>query len=231
MPYSRSGARSGAQARIAVVAKPFFYAKVRSRKLPTDVRDAIFQNCVFQLSATFEDYLSDLLSGWLSRLQTSGATSDILPIELRAVIVARSQAEEYKRYIGMGNEVELAKQLLSQTDRYLILNDGALIPNLEFRSLIIKDKKFPSPNNLPVLFRRFGIQDIMQRVSRRTKGDFRLALQAFIDVRNALAHESPPSITDLDVARYIAQTDQWIASIDREFYSYVVRHGGADRWV
>lgn len=230
MPYSKSGARSGAQGRIADLTRPFVYAKIRSKKLPTEVRDAIFQNCVFQLSATLEDYLSDLLSSWLSRLQTSGALSKTLPKELRAVIVARSQAEEYRKYIGLGNEVDLTRQLLNQAHRYLILDDDSNIPSLEFRALIIKDKKFPSPANLPILFRRFGIHDIMQRVSKRTKGDFRLGLQAFIDVRNALAHESPPSITDVDVGRYITQTDRWIASIDREFYSYVIRHGGPDHW-
>lgn len=231
MPYSRSAARMTACMRMSALSSPFAYAKVRPKKLPTPVRDAIFQNCVFQLSAILEDYLSELLTEWLRNLQTRGGTNDKLPLEARSVAIARTQMEDYRRFVGSGNEVELAQRLAENTKNFTIFDDSAPIPPIDFRSALIKDKKFPSTNNLPVLFRRFGMANIMQAVSKRTRSDFRLALQAFMDVRNALAHESPPSVTDVDVARYFLQVNRWIAAIDREFYSHSAKVAGTRFWV
>lgn len=198
--------------------------------LPTPVRDAIFQNCVFQLSAILEDYLSDLFSNWIRALQVDGATNAELPLQMRAIAIARIQAEDYKRFIGNGNEVDLSEQVLARIDSFRIFDNTSPIPTIDFRSALVKDKKFPSTINLPVLFRRFGINNIMQSISRRTRTDFRLSLQAFMDVRNALAHESPPSITDVDVNHYFSQVRLWISTIDREFYSHAIKTAGARFW-
>jgi len=201
-----------------------------SKSLPTNVRDSVFQNCVFQLSAILEDYVLELLETWTSNLKKNKRLNGTLPQITRSIFIARLQSESYKRYIGLGNEVELAESMLQNSSAYKLLDDLLEIPQIDFRSHLIKDKKFPSPNNLLVLFRRFGMQNILSQLSKRTKSDFRLSLQAFMDIRNALAHESPPSLTDVDVQHYFDQILRWIEAIDREFYSHAVKCAGAQSW-
>lgn len=230
MSYSCSSARQKASTRIRGLRGPFIYAKIRTKKLPTHVRDAIFQNCVFQLSAAFEDFLYDLISRWFSSLQTGNAANSRLPPLTRALALIKSQEENFRRYTGDKNEVALAKKTIVDRDLFSIFVDSDPIPPMPLEDLIIKDKKFPSLRNFNTLFRRLGMPKTAHQINRRIKSDFELSLQSFMDVRNALAHESPPSVTDQDVERYLSQVDRWIKAIDREFYSHVVATSGAAYW-
>ncbi|MBZ9870896.1 hypothetical protein LB542_08485 [Mesorhizobium sp. BR1-1-9] len=198
--------------------------------MPTFVRDAIFQNCVFQLSALLEDYLLELTSQWLSGLTAAGATNSRMPMITRALFAARSQEELHRRFIALGDETELAIGTSEQLAVFGLLRDDDQMPVLDLVSKLIKDRKFPSIRNLEVLFRRLGKPKMTQALSKRTKTNVELALQAFMDVRNVLAHEGPPSITDLDVGRYFERVDAWIEGIDREFYGHVVKTSGAQYW-
>jgi hypothetical protein len=143
---------------------------------------------------------------------------------------AKSQEEAFKRFIGLGDEVDLSARTGAMLETFLLFDEAKPAPALEYRSTLIKDKKFPSVRNVEILFRRLGIPRIFQALSRRSSTDVELALRAFMDVRNALAHESPPSITHLDVARYFTQVEVWIEAIDREFYGHVVRSSGSNYW-
>ncbi|MER9352343.1 hypothetical protein NKI61_03470 [Mesorhizobium sp. M0514] len=198
--------------------------------MPTFVRDAIFQNCVFQLSALLEDYLLDLTSQWLSGLTAGGAANSAMPLLTRALFAARSQEELHRRFIALGDETELAIGTSQQLTAFGLLRDNDPMPVLDLVGKLVKDKKFPSIHNLDVLFRRLGRPKMIQALSKRTKTNAELALRAFMDVRNVLAHEDPLSITDVDVGRYFAQIESWIEGIDREFYGHVVKTSGAQYW-
>lgn len=230
MPYSRTQARIDALARIRALRTPFIYVKVRTRKVPTVVRDSVFQNCVFQLSAILEDYLLQVISGWFSRLIVLGAANSCIPVNTRAVAILRSQANSLRGYIATRDEVKFAEVLVRERDILSLMTEAARIPAVDLEDLIVKDRKFPSPRNVEALFRRLGIEKIHGRISTRTKSSFELNLRSFMDVRNALAHESPPSITDIDVDRYFEQVGTWIAAIDKEFYVHVNRISGSAYW-
>lgn len=206
------------------------YAKRRTRNLPTHVRDAVYQNCVFQLSAVLEDYLADLLGQWFTNLRARGALNEALPEITRSLAVLRSQEESFRRYIGDKDERGLAERIIASASIFSLLSSASPLGEDSFERLLIKDKKFPSVNNFSTLFKRVGLPKITQDISRRTRTNFELSLQSFMDVRNALAHESPPSITDEDVGRYITSLETWIDAIDREFYSHVVRVSGRGFW-
>lgn len=230
MSYSRSSARLSANERLKELRRPFAYVKVRTKSLPTPVRDSIFQNSVFQMSAILEDYLGEVTTSWFTNLLALGAQSSATPAATRAFLIARIYEDAFKRYIGLGDEQDLAVRILETGHAYKILDATETLPALDYRGKLIKDKKFPSVHNIEVLFKRLGFRKILQAVSRRTRTNVELSLRAFMDVRNSLAHESPPSITDLDVDRYFDQLDLWIGAIDREFYGHIVKVSGSAHW-
>lgn len=230
MPYSRSGARDAALARAKGLRSSFVYAKVRTKSLPTFVRDSIFQNCVFQLSSILEDYLWELTSRWFSNLSAAGATNAAVPILTRALFAAKSQEESFKRFLIFGDEADLALRMSRQAHVFALFDENSRVPAIDFPNKIVKDKKFPSANNVDSMFKRLGCPNMIDMISGRIRSDFGLNLRSFMDVRNALAHESPPSITDLDVERYFNQIDSWISAIDREFYAHVAKCSGVLYW-
>lgn len=201
-----------------------------AKKLPNQARISIFQNSVFQLSALLEDYLYDLTSAWFAKLQAGGAQNSLVPRLTRAVTLARDQEEWFRRFFWDKNESELVEKILSTTSIFSLIPDADLMPPLDFEKLLIKDKKFPSVRNVRSLFRRVGLPKMTHLISKRTRADFELNLQAFMDIRNALAHESPPSITAVDVSHYFRQMKRWVNAIDREFHAHVEKVSGPAFW-
>lgn len=230
MPYARSQAKNSAEQRIRALRRAFIYAKVRTRKLPTNVRDAIFQNCVFQLSAILEDFLLELTSSWFSNVARQSGTNSLIPETTRILALTKEQEEHYRRYSAFGDETELTAKTINKISLFQLADRQKPFLSQDMMVKLIREKKFPSPQNLETLFRRMGLPRITALLSRRTRSDFGLSLQAFMDVRNALAHENPPGITDVDVERYFSQLSQWIGALDREFYRHVVRCSGAGYW-
>jgi hypothetical protein len=230
MPYSRTQARIDALARIKSLQVPFVYAKVRTRSLPTHVRDAVFQNCVFQLCAALEDYLLEAMAGWLTNLLARGAAASALPATTRAIALLKHQDDAFRLYVGTKDEGRFAEAILADRSFAALLVDTETMQSSDLASMLVKDKKFPSTRNFEALFKRIGIDKIFGKLSARTASTFELNLRSFMDVRNALAHESPPSVTDEDLVRYFSQVRSWIDAIDRELYSHVVKVSGSAYW-
>ena len=78
--------------------------------LPTYIRDSIFQNCVFQISATLEDYVAELISQWFAQLGGHGAPNSAIPLHTRSFFVAKSQEDIFKSFLALGDEGELVRE-------------------------------------------------------------------------------------------------------------------------
>lgn len=230
MPYSRSTARNTFQSRANELRSSFRYAKVRPFAMPGDIRTLIFHASVFHLSAFFEDYLLQSLSGWMFELQSRSATSDRLPSRLRNLLFIRNNEGTLRKFVISGSEKELLDRMDGPRNGLSWLDDGSAIPLHAFYESLIKEKKFPTPENIDVLFGRFGLKNVIAEVSKRTKSDVSLKLRSFLDVRNAIAHEFPPGITEEDLEDFFASLSKWVGVIDRLLFSHVVRCSGAECW-
>jgi hypothetical protein len=228
--YERSSSRNRAIERLSSLRQGFIYAKVRKKSLPNYARESIFYNCVFQLSATFEDFVADLLANWFAKVSALPAASSALPTSTRATVIARSLSDAFRLYGADGDETKLAMRIEASEATLRILQDAVEVSHVDFVDLLIKDKRFPSVRNFDKLFRRMGVSKIFAEVTKRVKSDFPLALQSFMDVRNAIAHEFPPNITDEDVERYFLNLSKWIAAVDRAMYSHVAAISGSVHW-
>lgn len=216
--------------RLKEMHRTFDYAKRRTRKLPTHVRDAIFQNCVFLLSATLEDFIADVLTQWFNELLKQKATGSLMPEVTRLFLLARSMEANYFNYVADRDEVKLASKIGTKRHLLALVDGSQPIPVMDYREAVISDRSFPSTKNFDRLFGRVGIPKMSSKLNSRVKGDFLLALQSLMDVRNALAHEYPPPITDVDVKRHLKNLNGWINAIDREIFSHLVRVSGSKYW-
>jgi len=230
MPYSRSQARLDAANRLQGLKAPYHFARIRTRALPTPVRDAVFQTCVFQMSAIFEDYIQSVTRSWFDKVQSVGLPNSALPEYTRTVAILKYQEQAFKRFVGLGDEGSFVDSVLIDKDVYNLMSSSEHVPPCDFHNLLIKDKKFPTVRNFEKLFRRLGVERVLGKMSAKTSSTFDLNLQSFMDIRNALAHESPPSITHVDVKRYLEQTSAWISGLDRILYSHVVKTSGPNAW-
>jgi hypothetical protein len=208
----------------------FHYARLRTKKLPSDVREAIFQNCVFLLSATLEDFIADVLAHWFGELIRQGANAAKLPESTRFYLITQAIEQSFFNYVGDGDEVKLASNVIAKRGVLDLADASKPLPVLDYKAAVVAARRFPSTKNFDRLFGRIGIAKMSARMNARVKGDFLLGLQSFMDVRNALAHEAPPPITDIDVDRHIRNVRKWINGIDRELYSHVAKTSGSGLW-
>lgn len=230
MSYRQSASRKAAMSRLQDMVRTFDYARRRTRQLPAYVREAVFQNCVFLLSATLEDFVADLLARWFDELIRQKANVAKLPEGTRFHLIAQGVEQSFRNFLSDGDEIKLASNVSANRDLLVLADPTAVLPPIDFKDGVLAKRRFPSPKNFDRLFGRVGIAKMSSRMNARVKGDFLLALQSLMDVRNALAHESPPAVTDVDVQRHVDNARKWINGIDRELYSHVVRTSGSLFW-
>ncbi len=133
--------------------------------------------------------------------------------------------------MATGDDKRLVSQLNNGSDNFRMALGSAEIESEDEFIELIKRRKFPSHRNFEHLFESVGLSDINRKLSRRIgRTNFRLALKSLVDVRNALAHESPPPVTHADVIRHIRDMRKWIGAIDREIYSHIVKSSGPAYW-
>lgn len=230
MPYAKSSARQTFQQRAADLRRSFRYAKVRPLAMKKEIRTLVFHASVFHLSAYFEDYLLQCLSGWMYELQRRDRASSDLPSRFRYFLFLRANEGTLKNLVITGSEREALDRMDSAQNGLNWLDEAAAIPKFGFYDRLIKEKKFPTSDNVEMLFGRFGVKDVVGEMAKRTKSDVQLKMKSFIDVRNTIAHEFPPDITEDDLEDYFRSISLWVATIDRIMFAHVVRCSGVECW-
>ena len=230
MPYARSAARKAFHVRATELRRSFRYAKVRPQALRTDIRMLVFHASVFHLSAAFEDYVLQSLTSWMYELQLQHKPNASLPTRLRHLLFLKANEGTLRNLIVTGSEREALDKLSTAHSGLGWLDQAIELPTYPFYTSVIREKKFPSPDNLDFLFSRFGLSNVLGEMSARTSSDIPLKMKSFMDVRNAIAHEFPPNITEEDLENYFESISLWVSTIDRILFSYVVRCSGSSCW-
>jgi hypothetical protein len=81
----------------------------------------------------------------------------------------------------------------------------------------LEKKKYPSPRNLPHLFKRLGVKQIWALVGRAGKMNGELILTSLNDLRTGIAHEGkvPPGFSLADFRDRLEQMRRFVAALDR----------------
>jgi hypothetical protein len=230
MPYSKSLARRDFEVGANDLKKLAKNVSYKNSPLTYHQKLLIFQSSVFLLSARIEEYSKTLIEGLIYNYQSKSALMSELPENLKTKAIIDSQLTHYKNFSYNSDERKLLERVSCRNPYYEILNPTKpLSPAISSRN-ILASNKYPSVKNLKILYHRIGIDDIFIEISKRGKKDYKSYLESFLSVREAIAHQVAPTLTNQDVERHISNLSEIIKFIDRTVYSHISKISGSNYW-
>jgi hypothetical protein len=178
-----------------------------------------------------EDYIANSLGSWLYQVGRQGLQCGSMPQNVRSYFFSTAHLAHYKRYAYDENERRFLRSVDIRGQAFHLSVDANPFPTYLRGQHLLKDRKYPSVDNLEVLFSRIGLETIFNDLSRRMRTDAALALKSFNDIRNTIAHENPPPLTFLDIERHFKDIQALISAVDRILWAYVVRWSGVSCWI
>jgi hypothetical protein len=94
------------------------------------------------------------------------------------------------------------------------------LPKFFGSNLVLSETTYPSAKNIKRLFARLGIDDLFARLDKRCKRDMALTIDSFQSLRTALAHESPPNVTIIDVKLHFESMRLLTKALDRVAFNH-----------
>lgn len=200
------------------------------RSIPTPVRDMTYQSAIFQASATLEDYLKQIFDHWLYELKRHNMGGTSIPQRARFSYFGRELSDAFSKFVYTGDEKDLAEKLQSKSEVIgFAMGYESILPYLT-GEFAYKDRKYPSPKNIRKLYARIGCDNIFARLSKEMKSDAELKLRGFNDVRTAIAHGAPPSLTLIDVKRNLDDMAMIVKSLDKVNHKEFSKEFGGGVW-
>jgi len=231
VPYAKSASRKEFDAIINTFLSQIKYASIKKNNIPHDIQQCVYRNAIFQTSAAIEEYLTSLLEDWIYQLGITNKSNNKIPTSLRFYSQGKMKKDIYQSFIMTGNESKFIEQLSKFDYSNNYISDAKKIHSTSPLANCIKDKKYPSKDNIISLFKRFDIPNIFNLIQKRGKKNYKNILSSFSDVRTAIAHEHPtPNLTSVDTKHQLILISDFIAKIDMVTYSNVIKISGADCW-
>lgn len=92
--------------------------------------------------------------------------------------------------------------------------------------------KYPSKVNLIKVFRRIGIDNVFDSLSRAMKCDSLAILESLGGLRSGLAHTGKMTgVNGSDVSKRISDVEGLVAAIDRLLYKHICLKFGQRAWI
>jgi hypothetical protein len=201
----------------------------KSGTMPTHIMQLVFQAAIFRTSALFEEYLKDSVSDWFLLADKSGLTCSSMPVNLKWFLVSQAHSPAYREFYFQNDEKKLLEKL-NVAPPNILLSASDPIAGILNSDIVIGNRKYPSIKNIKALFNRIGVPNIFDRLDAITRRDSEKILQSFLDIREAIAHQSPQSLTDSEVKTHIRNVQGIVRALDRVLYSHVMAHHGRKCW-
>lgn len=169
--------------------------------------------------AQLEVYIKSFVEDTIDAVNVSSPALDKWPDLMLAYLLHKSDnlGAEYRRF-GINDDEGAILEKVAQTARKIAAwGAGGGNPILVDASVFLEKKKYPSPKNLPSLFRRLGIKQIWAVVSAAGKMNSELILTSLNDLRTDIAHEGnvPPGFGLSDYRERLDQMQRFVAALDR----------------
>jgi len=231
VPYTKSIARKEFQQTTEALRVQVRHSSLKKSSIPHDIEQCVYRNAIFQTSAAIEEYIKYLLEDWIHLLHSNSKSLNEVPKELISWSVGKKQLRAYQDFIVFGDEGKFIDKISAMNNIRNYFNSATMVRDVISQPEHVRDRKYPSKKNISLLFRRFGISDIFNKVNIRGRNNYKIILESFSDVRTAIAHEHPtPDLTAHDVINQIALINDFIGKVDMVMYSHVVSTSGLDCW-
>lgn len=233
MPYFKSESRIAFDKEIGCILLVVAQACRRKSSVHGSVRDYVLCCAILLCSAKLEEYIQGILSDWALAITGCGKQVDCLPGNLRAFLLASpATVNGYRHYVAYNDEKELISSLsatLGKPHNQFAVN-GASIPSIQGGQLY-RDRKYPSPKNVRVLFNRLGVPNVFDQLNRSAKRDTEYVLQSFNDIRTSVAHNGIPSgLNAQDIKRHVLDVQMLVSHLDRLLFRHVCETTGHSCW-
>lgn len=169
--------------------------------------------------AQFEVYVRSFVEDSFDALNALPPAFDRWPDLMLGYVLHRSEnlASDYRRFGSDEDEGAILKrvaQIARKVAAWSINGSGQITMN---PSDFLEKKKYPSPKNLPQLFRRLGIEQIWAVIGRAGRMNGKLLLTSLNDLRTEIAHEGkvPPGFSLRDCKSRVEQMKRLVAALDR----------------
>lgn len=169
--------------------------------------------------AQLEVYVKTFVEDTLSALSGANPSFEKWPDLMLAYLLHKGDdlGAEYRKF-GMYEDEGAILDKVAQTARKVAAwGNGSVLPIRPDTVDFLEKKKYPSPKNLPQLFRRLGIARIWAVVSATGRMNSELILTSLNDLRTGIAHEGrvPPGFGLEDFRDRIEQMRRFVAALDR----------------
>ncbi|MEJ1973199.1 MAG: HEPN domain-containing protein [Lacunisphaera sp.] len=233
MPYSKSSARRDFEVELA--RQIAMIRSVGPTKIPNqDVRAYVLSSAVALCSVAMELYLETLVSTWITKVRAAGTLHNQFPKELRWFIVFQSILKgPAERFVALKDERTFLDTVTKAwgAPNWELLDDAKAIAATTQLSLVVARKRYPSPDNIKLVFRRLGIPNLFSQLNKTAKTDVEALLTSFNDVRNNFAHSGVlVGFSVRDIVKTVRNLDRIVNSIDRAFFKHVVATYGQACW-
>jgi hypothetical protein len=169
--------------------------------------------------AQFEVYVKTLVEDAIQALYSSGPALSQLPDLMVGYLLHRGGNDlgaEYRRFATSEDEGALLEKVGATARQVASWGVGGT-PIVLDASAFLHRKKYPSPKNIPQLFRRLGIRRVWADVSRLGRFNAEFTLTSLNDLRTAIAHEGqvPTGFNIRDFRDRLHQMERFVAAMDR----------------
>lgn len=169
--------------------------------------------------AQLEVYIKSFVEDSIAALITSSPTFDKWPDLMMGYLLHRidSLGADYQRFSVSEDEGAILEKVAKTARKIAAWGGGGTAPTSIDASAFLEKRKYPSPKNLPQLFRRLGIKQIWAVVSANGKMNSELILKSLNDLRTGIAHEGkvPPGFSLEDFKNSLGQMRRFVAALDR----------------
>jgi hypothetical protein len=169
--------------------------------------------------AQFEVYIKGLVEDVLSTIETSNPAFEKWPDLMLAYFLHRIQnlGEVYRKFDTNDDEGALLNNVSTVAKNLASWSGGGTIPAAIDSAYFLEKKKYPSPKNMPQLFKRLGVRNIWALVSSAGRMNSEMILTSLNDLRTGIAHEGrvPVGFGMSDFRERIDQMLRFVAALDR----------------
>lgn len=217
MSYKRSRARREFENQIQLTRSELLV--IHRRALQTGANGSRLLGAYYVFAfAQLEVYVRTLVEDSVQALYATAPAPGRIPDLMLGYLLHKGEdlAAEYRRFANSEDEGSLLDKVAATARRAAAWESGG--PGIVLgASAFLEKKKYPSPKNMPQLFRRLGIRRLWAVASAAGRFNAELTLTSLNDLRTAIAHDGavPPGFGMQDFRDRLSKMEAFVAAIDR----------------
>jgi len=174
---------------------------------------------ISKLYAEFENYVSDSITERIRVINVTGKKFRDLPETIQAIAIDnRINHDHYRQFYASKDEFVFLKRIKNQLDNGGFSWDPDAFSEIDPENILKKDR-YPSIENIKILYRRVGVQDIVGSLNRELRKNSVTFLQSINDLRCGFVHEANnPAINETDIVNDMNAMVKLVMALDYILY-------------